>query len=184
MITRGALARMILMGTVLASLLSCATVREKTESYILAEDRQLPQPIAEWLRTVEVVSNNLPLSDDYALIRDSLTAIASRHGFLLSSTQGSQPYIVDLVVHERSYSVDLETSSSVMAILNVFSSADGTPGAARVVYSAVTPNSVESLYEVTEIAEKIFVSLSKAIADEESKARSKAAADAKAAATQ
>jgi hypothetical protein len=180
-IPTGAAARMILMGMIVASLFSCATVHEKTESYILAEDRRLAPPIDAWLRTVEIVSNNLPLSDDYALIRDSLAAIAFRHGFLLSPTQGRQPYVIDLVVHERSYAVDLEPSSSVMAVLNLSFLADDSRCAARVVYTAVTPDSVVSLYQVTEIAENIFASLSRALVDEEARATAKKGADAKAA---
>ncbi len=181
---RGALARLVLVGTALVSLFSCATVREKIESYILAEDRNLVRPFDGWLRTVEIVSNDLPLSDDYALIRDSLTAIASKYGFLLSPTQGSQLYVIDLVIHERSYAVDLESSRSVMAVLNVSTSSDASRSAARVVYSAVAPDSVVSLYQITEIAEKIFGSLSKALAENDLKARATADADARSAAAQ
>jgi hypothetical protein len=177
MITRDAAAGMVLMGALMASLLSCATVREKTEAYILAEDRRLTQPVDAWLRTVEIVSNGLPLSDDYALIRDSLTAIASRHGLRLSTTRGSQPYVVDLVIHERSYAVDLEPSSSLMAVLNVSASSDDEGNVARVVHSAIATGSEVSLYQVTQIAEKIFGSLSKALADEDAKASAKARTD-------
>ncbi len=163
-----------------AALISCATVREKTESYILADEPPLTRPMDAWLRTLEIVSDNLPLSEDYALIRDSLAAIASRHGFLLSSMQASQPYVFDLVVHERSYAVDLESKSSVMAVLNVTSSSDGIHPKARVVYSAVTGDSIVSLYQVGEVAEKIFSSLAATLADGEAKAKSKALADARA----
>lgn len=156
-----------------ALILSCATTRQKTDVYIFADPVPLTQPIDAWLRTIEIVSNNLPLTEEYALVSDTLAAIASRHGFLLSSTRGDQPYIVDLIIHERSYTVDLATSHSIMAVLNMDSSADASTHVARVVYSAVTPESIVSLYQVTEICEKLLASLRKAVTEEAEKAREK-----------
>ena len=161
--------------------LSCATVREKTDTYVLSPQGPPVPPLQAWLRTVEVVSNNLPLSEDYGLIRDSLSAIASRHGVSLSSVQAGQPWVIDLVVHQHSYTVDLATSSDVMAVLNLNPAPGDAASAVRVVYSAVTPDSAVSLYQVTEIAEKVFGSLAASL-DAEVKARAKADADARQAA--
>ncbi len=158
-------------------LASCATMQEKTESYLFTDPGKLAPPVDGWLRTVEVVSNSLPLSEDYALISDSLTAIASKYGFQLSPRQGSQPYVVDLVMHERTSVVDLATRNSIMAVLTVGASSQGPSGLARVVYSAVTPDSIVSLYQVTEIAEKVFASLRAAV--DERVEKSKEAAKAK-----
>jgi hypothetical protein len=139
---------------------SCATVQEKTESYLFDEHPGLlAAPLEAWLRTVEIVSNSIPLSEEYALIGDSLVATASKYGFVLSLTRGGQPYVVDLVMHERSSVVDLSTRNSVMAILNVTTSSEAPRGVARVVHSAVMPDSIMSLYRVTEIGEKVFASL-------------------------
>ncbi|MGA2975796.1 MAG: hypothetical protein ABSF77_10860 [Spirochaetia bacterium] len=159
--------------TACALALSCATTRQKTDTYIFADPLPLTRPIDAWLRTIEIVSNNLPLTEEYALVSDSLAAIASRHEFLLSSARGDQPYIVDLIIHERSYTVDLATSHSVMAVLNMDSSTDASPRVARVVYTAVTPESIVSLYQVTEICEKMLASLRKAMIEEAEKAREK-----------
>jgi hypothetical protein len=170
-----------LLAIVLITISSCATVQEKTESYLFADPAQLAPPIDAWLRTVEVVSNSLPLSEDYALIGDSLVATASKYGFQLSLTHGSQPYVVDLVMHERSSVVDLSTRNSIMAILNVSTTSEPAVGVARVVYSAVMPDSIVSLYQVTEIGEKVFASL-RASVDENGRKAKEAAAKAKPAA--
>lgn len=138
---------------------ACATVQEKTESFLFDGPRRLAAPFEGWLRTVEVVSNSIPLSEEYALISDSLVATASKFGFVLSVTRGDQPYVVDLVMHERSSVVDLSTRNSVMAVLNVSTSSEAPGGLARVVHSAVTPDSIVSLYQVTQIGEKVFASL-------------------------
>jgi hypothetical protein len=165
-----------LLGALVIMLLSCATTQEKTESFLFAEPSQLSAPIDAWLRTVEIVSNNLPLSEDYALISDSLIATASKHGFQLSLTRGTQPYVVDLVMHEHSSVVDLATRNSVMAVLNV-SQLEGSPAAvARVVHSVVMPDSIVSLYQVAEIGEKVFATLRASVEDRLQKARDAAKA--------
>ena len=152
-----------LLAAIVATLLSCATTQEKTESFLFADPGRLAPPIDAWLRTVEVVSNSLPMSEDYALISDTLVAIASKHGFQLSVTRAHQPYIVDLVVHERSSVVDLSTRNSVMAVMNVSTSSESPVGVARVVHSAVSSDSIVSLYQVTEVGEKVFASLRAAV---------------------
>jgi len=162
-------------GTLLVLLSSCATVREKTDAYLMAESPALTRPIAADLRSLEIVSNDLPLSDDYPLLRDSLTAIASRHGFALS-TGTDAPYAVDFVLHERSYVVDLATSSSIMAVMNVKPSGGDGSTAARVIYTAVVPDSVQSFYQVNAIAEKLFVALEKALDDRAAKEKAAATA--------
>jgi hypothetical protein len=156
-----------------ALMLSCATTRQKIDAYIFTDPVPLAQPIAAWLRTIEIVSNGLPLSEEYSLVRETLSAIASRHGLILSATRGDQTYIVDLVIHERSFTVDLATSYSVMAVLSVDSSAVSSARQARVVYSAATPESIVSLYQVTEICEEMFASLRKAVTEGAQKAEAK-----------
>ncbi len=180
-LTRRNVQRLILPGLASLLILSCATVREKTETYLLGAAEPPSPPIEAWLRTVEIVSNSLPLSGDYALIRDSLTAIASRHGVRLSAAEAGQPWVVDLVVHAHTYTVDLVTSNDIMAVLNLNPVPDDANKAVRVVYAAVSPGSDVSLYQVTEIAEKVFGSLAARL-EEETKARAKAEEDARRAA--
>jgi hypothetical protein len=156
--------RLLCTAAIALCLLSCATTRMKTEAFLFSAPEQLDSQKDAWLRTVEIVSNSLPLSEDYALVRDSLAAIGSKYDFRLSSAQGQQPFIVDLAIHEHSYIVDVTTSNSVMAILNVYSSSDLSFCVARVVHSAVMADSVTSLYQVAEIAETVFASLQKEIA--------------------
>jgi hypothetical protein len=168
--------RPFLLAAIAATLLSCATVQEKTESYLFAEPELLAPPIDAWLRTVEVVSNSLPMSEDYALIGDSFIAIASKHGFQLSLTRAHQPYAVDLVLHERSSVIDLSTRNSVMAVMNVSTSSESPAGVARVVHSAVSSDSIVSLYLVIEVGEKVFGSLRAAVDERIQKAKDAAKA--------
>jgi hypothetical protein len=144
-------------------LLSCATTRRRTEPYILADPAGLAAPFDAWLRTVEIVSNNLPLTQDYALVGDSLVATASRYGMRLSATRNGQPYIVDVVMHEHTYSVDISSRSSVMAILTVSGAAGTEAPVVRVVHSFVTTDSIASFSLVAEIDETLFSALRAAI---------------------
>jgi hypothetical protein len=174
----------VLLAATTVLLLSCVTTREKTESYLFTEPGALSPRVAAWLRTVEVVSNSLPLTEDYALISDSLIAIASRYGFQLSTTRGDQPYVIDLVMHERTSVVDLATRSSIMAVLNVSTTTESPLGVARVVHSSVTTDSIVSLYQVTEIGEKVFASLRAAVEEKLQKSQDAARAAPAVAATQ
>ena len=158
------------------ALAACATVKERTDTYLAADASTLDRPIQAWLRNLEIVSDDIPLTSDYPMLRDSLTAVASRHGIAMANPAAGQGYAVDFVVHERSYVVDLVTSHSVMAVMNVGPNRDGSPSAARVVYAAVAPDSVQSFYQIMAIAEKVFGSLEKTLDDED--ARHKAAAQA------
>ena len=164
------------LGALAMTTLSCATTREKTESYLFGEPARLAAPIDAWLRTVEVVSNSLPLTEDYALISDSLVATASKHGFQLSVTRGSQPYVVDLVMHEHSSVVDLATRNSVLVVLNIGELNGSATPVARVVHSVVMPDSIVSLHQVAEIGEKVFASLRASVEDRLKKERDDAKA--------
>ncbi|HEY9592855.1 MAG TPA: hypothetical protein VHE79_00160 [Spirochaetia bacterium] len=173
--TMSGLATMLAAMAAALLLVSCTTFREKTDPYIFGDAGRLDAPFDAWLRTIEVVSNNLPLSEDYGIIGDSLVAVASRYGVRLSRTQGSQPYVVDLVIHEHTYAVDVSTTNAVMAVLNVSESTAPDVSVARVVHSAVTPDSIVSLYEVARIDELLFSALRQQIGDSARAAREAAA---------
>ncbi len=164
-----------LLALTITTMFGCATMQEKTESYFFVDPGKLAAPIDGWLRTVEVVSNNLPLSEDYALISDSLIAIASKYGFTLSLVRTNQPYVMDLVLHEHSSVVDISTRNSIMGVLNVSTLAENPVGVARVVHSAIMSDSIVSLYQVAEIGEKVFASLRASVDDRMEKAREAAA---------
>jgi hypothetical protein len=146
-------------------LAACATVQQKTESYILTGSLRISLPINACLAGIDIVSNDLPLAGDYGLIADSLVAMASRHGIHLSPTRGDQPYSLDLSIHEHSSADDLATRYSVMAVLDVCSSADESHPMARVVHSAVMRESAVSLYRVAEISERLLTAMEKAMTD-------------------
>ncbi len=147
--------------------LACTTTRTITEPFIFGDPRQLAFPLEVRLRTVELVSNELPLVDDYPLIVDSLSAAASRYGFVLSASDRGQPYLMELAIHEHSYAADLVTRTSVMAVLKV-TPAPSAPAAlaeARVVYSSVGSESIVSLSYVYRIGEAMFASLRREAAE-------------------
>jgi len=162
-------------GLSLASLtaLCCATTRTTTEPFIFGDARQLASPIEMRLRTVEIISNDLPLAGDYPLVVDSLSAAAFRHGFLLSPLDRGQPYLMELAIHEHSYAADLVTRTSVMAVLKVIPAPSATASLveARVVYSSVGSESIVSLSYVYRIGEAMFASLRKEAAKLAAKAR-------------
>jgi hypothetical protein len=167
-----ALARMLSVASIATAavlLASCATPQRRTDPYVFTDPARLEQPFTAWLRTVEIVSNNIPLSRDYALVSDSLVATASRYGVLLSTARTGQPYAVDLVIHEHTYTLDLASVSSIMAILNV--SDDAGAAVARVVHSAVLPDSIVSLHLVAQIDETLFAALRKTVDQEARTAR-------------
>jgi hypothetical protein len=136
---------------------SCATTRERTESFLFTDPARFQKPVDAWLQSIEVVSGGLPMTSDYAIIEDSLIAMASRYGFRLSVERTDQPYTVSLVVHEHSFTANLSMQYSAMAVLNVTEGASAKD--ARVVYSAVSKDSIASLYYLNEIGEKLFAGL-------------------------
>jgi hypothetical protein len=146
-------------------LAGCATVRQKTESCILAQSPRISLPVNACLANIDIVSDNLPLTEDYGLITDSLVAIAARHGIRLSPARGDQPYAMELSLHEHSSADDLNTRYSVMAVLDIGTSADASRPLVRIVHSAVMRESAVSLYRVAEISEQLFAAMEKALAD-------------------
>ena len=159
--------RFLVLATVVLTALSCVTTRATTEPFIFGDARRLAFPLEVRLRAVELVSDDLPLASDYPLIIDSLSAAASRYGFLLSSLDRGQPYLMELAIHEHSYAADLVTRTSVMAVLKVMPSPSSPASAAeaRVVYSAVGSESIVSLSYVYRIGEAMFASLRKEAAE-------------------
>lgn len=150
--------KIVLVAGIVLALMSCLSTREKMDAYVFEAPAVLT---SAWLRNVEIVADSLPLSEEYSLVSESLVAMASRQGLKLSTTCEDQPYVVDLVIHERSFAMDLSTSYSVMAMLNVASSADANKRVACVVYSATTPESILSLFRVGQVCQKILESLQK-----------------------
>jgi hypothetical protein len=144
---------------------SCATVRQKTESYVLSKPLAMAPPIDACLAGIDIMSDNLPLTEDYALITDSLVALASRHGIRLSPTRGDQPYDLDLTIHEHSAANDLDTTYVVMAVLDIRPSSGESRPMVRVVHSAVMRESAVSLYQVAEICERLFTAMEKAVTE-------------------
>jgi hypothetical protein len=152
-------------------LAACATVQQRTETYLLGGSPRISLPIDACLAGIDVSSDNLPLTEDYGLIADSLVAAASRHGIRLSPTRGDQPYSMDLSIREHSSAEDLSTRYSVMAVLDLCSTADESLPVARVVHSAVMRESAVSLYRVAEISERLLAAMEKAMTDASRTAR-------------
>jgi len=144
-------------------LAACATLRQKTESFILSEPPRISLPVDACLAGIDIASDNLPLTEDYGLITDALVATASRHGFRLSPTAAGQPYVMRLSVHEHSSSEDLDTRYAVMAVLDIAAAAAEAAPLARVVHVAVMRESAVSLYRVARIGELLFAAMEKAV---------------------
>jgi hypothetical protein len=152
-------------------LAGCATVKQKTEACILSASPGITLPIEACLAGIDIASDNLPLTEDYGLISDSLVAAASRHGIRLSPTRGDQPYVMDLSIHEHSSTVGLDTRYSVLAVLDISSAADESRPVARVIHSAVMRESAVSLYRVAEMSELLFAAMERALTDASRTAR-------------
>jgi hypothetical protein len=173
--TRLIYAHMAVLALALSLMSACVGSPGKTDAYIFADENPPTVPMEAWLRTLEIVSDNLPLSSEYPIVSDSLVAIAFKYSIQLSTVKADQPYIVDLTIHERSYTADLSSLNSVMAVLNL-SPSGCSDCAARVVYTESSTNSVVALYYVNMIGESVFATLSKAIADQLKELEAKATA--------
>lgn len=135
---------------------SCATTRSRTDSFFFSNPLLFQKPMYALLQRVQVVSDGLPLSGDYAIIDQSIGAIASRYGFVLSTMRSGQHYDVRFTIHEHSFTANLTTRYSVLAVLNVVSAAAPHATEARVVYTATSPVSIKSLYYLYGIGVDMF----------------------------
>lgn len=142
----------------LLALAACTTARPRVDVYLSKSAGDLQRPLEVHLRKVAIVSNEIPLAAGDPLVVDFLAAVASRYGFVLSTERRNQPYAMELELREQSLAIDLATRSSLLAVLSIISSADGSCPA-RVVYATVDGESPLSLYRLYESGEAIFAAL-------------------------
>ena len=142
-------------------LLSCATAQESSDSFLFVKATSLDHPVDAWLHSLQIVSDQLPLSSEYPLIEEAYAAVASRYGFKLSTQHTGQPYIIDISIQGRSFTTDLSTREAVLGVLDLKNSQSGSE--ARVIYSATSQHTVQSLHYVYRMGETLFASLRKTI---------------------